>query len=129
MGPSIYPCGNCTGESITYEEYEYLCNAPGYKNDLGLQVCYQNQEIVSGCICWYDDIDNCGEFEPVGTNGEHRNKGLAFAVMAKTMENLKKYGAHTVYVRTEKDNTSAIRLYQKLGFNITNEDYEWKRSV
>ena len=118
-----------TGKSITREQYKYICNASGYKNELGLRVCYQNQEIVSGCICWYDDIGNCGEFEPVGTNEEHRGKGLAFAVLTMTMANLKQYGADTVYVRTGKNNVPAICLYQKLGFNITNEDFGWKRSV
>lgn len=118
-----------TGRRITREQNAHVCNAPGYKNDLGLRVCHQNQRIVGGCICWYDDIDNCGEFEPVGINEEHRRKGLAFAVMAKTMENLKKYGADMVYVRTGKDNAPAIRLYQKLGFDITHEDFGWKRSV
>lgn len=112
-----------------HEEYEYLCQAPGYKSDLGLRVCYRDQEIVSGCVCWYDEVDHCGEFEPVGTTKEHRGKGLAFAVMAQTMAHLKRYEADRVYVRTYKNNTPAVRLYQKLGFKITNEDYGWRLSV
>jgi GNAT superfamily N-acetyltransferase len=118
-----------TGKSMTPAHYAQICNAPGYKHDLGLRVCYQGQEIVSGCIGWYDALDRCGEFEPVGTSEGHRRKGLAFAVMAKVMENLRRYGAETVYVRAYKDNGPAVRLYQKLGFHITNEDYGWKRAV
>ncbi len=118
-----------TGKSMTPAHYAQICNAPAYKHDLGLRVCYQQREIVAGCICWYDALDRCGEFEPVGTTESHRRKGLAFAVMAKAMENLKRYGAETVYVRTYKDNGPAVRLYQALGFRITNEDYGWKRAV
>jgi GNAT superfamily N-acetyltransferase len=117
------------GKSMTPAHYAQGCHAPGYKDDLGLRVCYQEREIVAGCICWYDALDRCGEFEPVGTSGGHRRKGLAFAVMAKAMENLRHYGAETVYVRTYKDNVPAVRLYQKLGFRITHEDYGWQRAV
>ncbi len=118
-----------TGKSMTPAYYAQVCQAPGYKDDLGLRVCYQEREIVAGCIGWYDVLDRCGEFEPVGTSEGHRRKGLAFAVMAKVMENLRRYGAETIYVRTYKDNVPAIRLYQKLGFRITNEDYGWQRAV
>jgi GNAT superfamily N-acetyltransferase len=114
---------------MTPAHYAQVCSAPGYKHDLGLRVCYQEREIVAGCIGWYDALDRCGEFEPVGTSEAHRRKGLAFAVMAKVMENLKRYGAETVYVRAVKDNVPAVRLYQKLGFRITHEDYGWKRAV
>ena len=115
-----------TGNSYTPEQYAAVCNAPGYQSDLGLRVCYQNREIASGCVCWYDDVDNCGEFEPVGTHKAHRGKGLASAVLAQILANLKRYGADFAYVRTGKDNIPAVRLYQKLGFTITNEDYGWK---
>ncbi len=118
-----------TGKSMRPAHYAQVCNAPGYKDNLGLRVCYQGQEIVAGCIGWYDALDHCGEFEPVGTSAGHRRKGLAFAVMAKVMENLRHYGAKTMYVRTYKDNVPAVRLYHKLGFHIINEDYGWKRAV
>jgi GNAT superfamily N-acetyltransferase len=118
-----------TGRPLTHEAYQAVRHAPGYKDDLGLRVCYQDREIVSGCICWYDDLDTCGEFEPVGTSEEHRRKGLASAVMARTIKHLRRYDADVVYVRAVKDNVPAVHLYQKLGFRITNEDYGWRRPV
>ena len=118
-----------TGNLYTPAQYATVCNAPGYKPDLALRACYKNREIASGCICWYDDEDNCGEFEPVGTHEAHRGKGLASAVMTRTLENLKQYGADVAYVRTYKENLAAVRLYQKLGFAITHEDYGWKLSL
>jgi len=118
-----------TGTSLTVEQYQSVRNAPGYKDDLGLRVCYRDREIVAGCICWYDDLDTCGEFEPVGTSKEHRRKGLASAVMARTMKHLRQYDVDVVYVRAVKDNAPAVRLYQKLGFKITDKDYGWRRPV
>lgn len=118
-----------TGQPFTHEAYAAIRNAPGYREDLGLRVCYRGREIVAGAICWYDDIDNCGEFEPVGTVGAQRGKGLALAVMARTMENLRRLGADRVYVRTGKANTPAVSLYGKLGFTITDEEHGWALSI
>jgi GNAT superfamily N-acetyltransferase len=118
-----------TGTPISRGAYEQVCAAPGYRDDLGLRVCYQDREIVSGCICWYDDLDACGEFEPVGTREDHRGKGLASAVMIKTLEHLRCYDVDTAYVRTYKNNMPAVRLYQKVGFTITAEDHGWRRLV
>ena len=118
-----------TGQPFSHEAYAAIYNAPGYRDDLGLRVCYRGREIVAGCICWYDDIDNCGEFEPVGTVEAHRGKGLALAVMAQAMENLKRIDAERVYVRTGKANRPAVSLYRKLGFAITDEEHGWALSI
>lgn len=37
--------------TLTREAYEAICRAPGYRDDLGLRVCYEGQAIVAGCIC------------------------------------------------------------------------------
>ncbi|MCP4177136.1 MAG: GNAT family N-acetyltransferase [bacterium] len=113
----------------TRKEYQRMCSPDEYIDDLGLRVCYNQIEIAAGCICWFDRIDNSGLFEPVGTNEKHRKKGLAFLVMTKTMENLKKYGADKVYVRTTNANKPAIRLYESLGFNITDIDNGWELKI
>jgi mycothiol synthase len=118
-----------TGNPMTPEAYVHLRRAPAYKPDLAVRACYRGREIAAGCICWYDDLDRCGEFEPVGTAGAHRNQGLATAVLAQTMRNLRRYDADTVYVRTYKDNLPAVGLYRKVGFRITHEDHGWRRSV
>jgi ribosomal protein S18 acetylase RimI-like enzyme len=49
--------------------------------------------------------------------------------MARTVENLKRYGAEKVYVRTYRDNAPAVGLYQKMGFHVTHEDYGWTRPL
>jgi len=118
-----------TGTAITREQYAEICRAPGYRDDLGLRVCYKNREIVAGCICWFDDLARSALFEPVGTVAAHRGKGLALAVMAKTLANLRAYEAENVYVRTHKDNIPAVRLYEKLGFEIGAEENGWKLAL
>jgi GNAT superfamily N-acetyltransferase len=112
-----------TGEETVVEYENNILQSVYLKDDLFVHICYQNQQIVTGCICWYDNVDNCGLFEPVGTNELHRRKGLSFACMAKAMDNLKNYGAKKAYVHTHGENAPAIKLYEKLGFVITNHDY------
>ncbi|QEN06244.1 GNAT family N-acetyltransferase [Thiospirochaeta perfilievii] len=111
-----------TGEESSNKENKNIIKSDKYNDDLGIRVIHKNVQIVSGCICWYDEVDKCGLFEPVGTIEEHRGKGLAFSAMVRTLLNLKNYGANKVYVRTGLDNTPAINLYKKLGFSISNYD-------
>lgn len=118
-----------TGDDSPTDKNSEIFNSDKYRNDLGIRICFKDKEIVSGCICWYDEIDNCGIFEPVGTNEKHRSKGLAFATMSKALENLKQYGATRVYVHTHENNRPAIKLYEKLGFRITNYDHGFERII
>lgn len=118
-----------TNTPMTAEQHKAIVSGYGYRDELGLRVCHQGREIVSGGICWYDSLDSCGELEPIGTVKEHRGKGLAFAVITQLLTNLNKLGAKHAYVRTQKDNEPAVRLYQKLGFHITDEDVGWVRNV
>lgn len=117
-----------TGEESNSNDYINLYSSKEFKDDLGIRVCYKGKKIVSGCICWYDNIDNSGLFEPVGTAENYRGKGLAYSAMARTLENLYRYGAKKAYVRTNADNIPAIKLYEKIGFKIINYDlgYECK---
>lgn len=109
--------------------YKQVQSAPGYRPDLDVRAFYHDTILASGCTCWYDDADNSGQFQPVGTKEEHRRRGLASAVMIRAMENLRRYGADRVLVWTDKDNMRAVGLYQSLGFRIAHEDYAWVREV
>jgi GNAT superfamily N-acetyltransferase len=121
-------CG-IPGSGLTQDLYRRIQQAPGYKADLDVRAFYHDTLLASGCTCWYDDVANCGHFQPVGTQGDHRRKGLASAVMARAMENLRRYGADRVLVWTDKTLNPAVRLYQSLGFRITHEDSAWEREV
>jgi GNAT superfamily N-acetyltransferase len=109
--------------------YRHVQRAPGYRADLDVRAFYHDTDLASGCTCWVDEVDNSGQFQPVGTKEEHRRKGLASAVMTRAMETLRRYGADRVLVWTDKNLKPAVRLYQSLGFRIAYEDYAWVREV
>ena len=84
-----------TGTPYSPAAYATMVQSYGYRDELGLRVVHED-EVVAGCIAWYDAVDRCGEFEPVGTVASHRGRGLAYAVMAQVMAHLKRAGAEMV---------------------------------
>jgi GNAT superfamily N-acetyltransferase len=114
---------------LAQDLYKRIQQAPGYKADLDVRAFYHDTLLASGCTCWYDEVDHCGQFQPVGTKEGHRRKGLASAVMIRAMENLRRYGADRVLVWTDRSFDLAVRLYQSLGFGVVHQDYAWRRSV
>jgi len=52
---------------------------------------------------------------------ERRGKGLGSLLMSESIAYLKKSGFETVELTVEKDNTSAIKLYEKIGFRKTED--------
>ena len=63
----------------------------------------------------YDEFNKHGIFEPVCTHPDHRQKGLAKAVMQEGLRRLRAWGAVDVVVETG-DMIPANRLYDSLGF-------------
>ena len=58
-----------------------------------------------------------GVIGPLGVFPEYRGKGVAFSLVMKMHETLKKYGCRYSYVGTPETNEGAIRLYKKAGYN------------
>ncbi|MBN2285700.1 MAG: GNAT family N-acetyltransferase [Tissierellales bacterium] len=110
---------------LTNEQVNKLLQDPNFENCLSSIICYKNQEIVSGSLCWYDSVGKCGVFEPVETDSNHQQKGLAYLGIKRSLSILKGKGAKRAYVKTGIDNYSAISLYKKLEFSIVDEDYGW----
>jgi GNAT superfamily N-acetyltransferase len=108
--------------------YLAMRRAPGYRPDLDAKA-YQGDTVVAGCLCWLDEVDSCGELEPVGTHPDHRRKGLAAACITQALLALRQHGATMAYVRPFKANTAAVALYEKVGFRTADEDLCWRLEV
>ena len=68
------------------------------------------------CLCWPDDENAVGEFEPVGVRPEFRRRGLGAAVCTFALRRLHEEGGRQaiVYCTTEP----ACALYESVGFRI-----------
>jgi ribosomal protein S18 acetylase RimI-like enzyme len=52
-----------------------------------------------------------------------QNLGIGYTLVRDLLIQFKRRGAHKVTVNTQKDNPFSIKLYQKLGFYMTGEEY------
>ncbi|MFZ0546808.1 MAG: GNAT family N-acetyltransferase [Candidatus Promineifilaceae bacterium] len=76
----------------------------------------------------YDAYNRRGIFEPVCTHPDHRQKGLARALMQEGLRRLKALGAVDVVVETG-DMIPANRLYASLGFTEMYNGCYWTKWV
>lgn len=80
--------------------------------------CILNGEIV--CVSGvhvHSDEYKISVLGNITTHPDYRGKGLATAVTARLVKELRTDG-NTVALNVKKDNTAAIKCYQKLGFEI-----------
>jgi ribosomal protein S18 acetylase RimI-like enzyme len=112
---------------VTLESYQRLRQAAGYRPDLDLVAVSPEGAFGAYCICWADDANHSGEFEPVGARREFRRLGLTRAVLLEGCRRLRAGGATLAIVYTgaadhppKFDAEAARRLYLAAGFTIVN---------
>jgi ribosomal protein S18 acetylase RimI-like enzyme len=87
-----------------------------YRESLDCVVEAPDGRLAAYCLCWPDDENGVGEFEPVGTREEFRRLGLGAAVCTFALRRLHAEGlrAAIVYCVTPP----ACALYESIGFRI-----------
>ena len=96
-----------------------------YRESLDCVVEAPDGRFAAYCLCWPDDENRVGEFEPVGVRPEFRRRGLGAAVCTFALQRLYEEGGRQaiVYCSTEP----ACALYQSLGFRIHASLVEYSR--
>ncbi|HEV2237704.1 MAG TPA: GNAT family N-acetyltransferase [Ktedonobacterales bacterium] len=112
---------------VTLEAYQRLRQAEGYRPDLDLVAVGPDGVFGAYCICWADEANHSGEFEPVGVRRECRRLGLARAVLQEGCQRLRAGGASLAIVYTgaadslpKFEAVPARRLYLSAGFTLVN---------
>jgi ribosomal protein S18 acetylase RimI-like enzyme len=109
---------------LPFEAYRlrYLdfMRSPAYDLERDLVVVAPDGSFAAFCIFWLDSANRVGLFEPVGTHPDFQRKGLGGAVMAAGLHRLQVEGMRSAIVVAEHDNPAALRLYESLGFRVTN---------
>lgn len=115
------------GRSIhSAAEYANFQTAPCYQIELDLVVVASDGTFVATAGVSLDEMNNYGEFEPVCTHPQHQSKGLARAVMAEGLHNLRRLGIEIVYVGAN-DNPVANALYERMGFIHAEKVILWQK--
>lgn len=103
--------------------YRELQKAPDYRPERDLYIVGPEGNYVSFCIIWYDDRNQIGSLEPVGTHPAYRRRGLAREVVLEAIRRVAALGATEVWVG------SGQRFYEVLGFEKILVTYAWKKTI
>ncbi len=108
------------------EYQQFTRNATSFERELDLVAVTEDGRFAAYVGIPYDQYNRQGIFEPVCTHPEHRQKGLAKALMQAGLRRLQARGAVAVVVETG-DMVPANRLYAGLGFTEMYTGRDWQR--
>ncbi|MBY9001444.1 MAG: GNAT family N-acetyltransferase [Candidatus Heimdallarchaeota archaeon] len=108
-----------TENQIQPHSYIELQKCPDYRKNLDVYIVSPDEEFVSFCLIWYDEKNNLGILEPVGTNPDHRKKGLAKAAVYEAINRVRREGAEKIYVGDGQ------QFYLSIGFEHNSRNVVW----
>lgn len=114
---------------VTLDAYQRMRGIPGYDPELDLVVEAADGTLAAYCICWLDQANYLGLFEPVGTEQAFRQQGLGKAVIGEGLRRLYARGARTALVATYGTNQAAVRLYESAGFQVRYHSYDFRKEI
>lgn len=104
------------------EDYQRYLKRPLFQPALW-QVAWDGDEIAGLITAAIDETDNAaynrrrGEIDDIGTLKKYRGRGLAKALIAKSLQQFKALGMTEVVLDVDSENASgALQLYLKMGF-------------
>lgn len=103
--------------------FQSLRRAPDYMPGLDLAVLDPDGEIASFAGFWYDDLNEIGIIEPVGTTPQYRKMGLGKAAIYEGINRIRAKGAKRVFVGSEQ------QFYLSIGFSISYYKEIWEKRL
>ena len=70
-----------------------------------------------------------GQIGHVGTDAEHRGKGLSRVMVQMCLMRLREWGASEALIATGLDNFPALRSYENAGFERRYNTNEWSKTL
>lgn len=87
-----------------------------YRPDLDLAIKTNDALVAAYCVCWVDQQNNIGIFEPVRTEDKFQKRGLGSALLMEGIRRMNRLGATSIKISHEFENAAAKALYTKVGF-------------
>jgi ribosomal protein S18 acetylase RimI-like enzyme len=103
---------------VTEESYRNVMRTWPYRRDLDCVLEAPDGSFAAYVLCWYDEANRVGEFEPVGTHPVYRRRGFGTAVCTYALRRLAEEGAEKaiVYAGGRDEDVQARALYESVGF-------------
>lgn len=90
------------------------------KNENNILLCYEEDNIIKGYIYLKpvnNDSQNCYLIDGLYVDNEYRNKGIATKLIENALNVIKKKNIAVVDINVMANNSVAISLYKRFGFN------------
>jgi ribosomal protein S18 acetylase RimI-like enzyme len=113
--------------TFTLQRYERIRAAPLYEPRLDVVVEFEGR-LVSYCICWVDEVNRVGYFEPVGTRPRYVRRGFGRAAIREGLRRLHERGMTRAMVGTATVNPGAQALYRSAGFEIVGREHGYSKT-
>jgi GNAT superfamily N-acetyltransferase len=115
---------------VTEESYRDVMRTWPYRPELDCVVEAPDGSFAAYVLCWYDDVNRVGEFEPVGAHQNYRRRGLGAAVCRYALRRLQEEGGvqAIVYADARPDQRQASALYESVGFRRHTRMLELRRT-
>ncbi|MCC6191925.1 MAG: GNAT family N-acetyltransferase [Anaerolineales bacterium] len=94
---------------------------PNYQPDLDIVVETPDGRLAAFCICWFDEASRIGRVEPLGCHQDFRRFALGRVTLSDGLRRLQSRGAETIYVETDVDRNTALRLYESFDFQVIHD--------
>lgn len=112
---------------IPVNVYYQMQKSPLYRKDLDLVAIYKDDIIASFATIWFDEKNNIGVFEPVGTLPQFQKKGLCTAIMLHGLKQLQNLGCENVYLSAY--GKEEVEFYNSIGFLNYDKAYPWIKTL
>jgi ribosomal protein S18 acetylase RimI-like enzyme len=93
-----------------------------YRPDLDLAVYDEHGNVAGYGLCWYDPATTVGAIEPMRTEDEHQQRGIARHILTCGIDRLAQAGATRIKICFEPDNPAFGHLYRSAGFEPHREN-------
>lgn len=117
--------GGWQTQKMTVESYRRLMATSGYRPELDIAAEAPDGSLVACCNVWLDETNRVGEFEPVSTHPDHRQKGLGKGIILFGLQQMQRYGMRTGFVVSWHESTPARRLYESCGLEVARREYRY----
>jgi ribosomal protein S18 acetylase RimI-like enzyme len=114
---------------MTMKRYLHYRSASFYQEELDIVAVAPSGEFAAFCTGRIDPVSKIAELEPVGTHPEHRQKGLAKAVILECLKRLEKHKPTAVVILGAAPSDAARNLYESVGFINEGERHYWSKTI
>src|SRR3954469_9781289 len=90
-----------------------------YRPDLALVVFDRHEHVAAYGLFWFDPETATGLVEPMRTEDDHQQRGLARHVLTSGIDRLAEDGATRIKICFEPGNPASRNLYLSAGFRPT----------